>query len=652
MAKNRIATKSQAKARPDAAQLRAIERLLEDGQHEAALRRIGAALRRFPDHGGLHRALVEALEYTKGARVAELAAFAWAERRPNSLPAQEAMLGFAARHGRLLLADWTAEKVRALGGRTPGFPLDPGLIETLVGQLGAPDADVDAMVRSEIGRLHLEAKDFAGTLHWLDGVEIPSARNNRALALFHLDRAAEALTVFLANWEREPGNVFALAWAARLRLYQGAAAGARALAAPLAAADARHFEDALPQIETLLMLGEDQAAWSAFERARAKDWFDGAADLQRATLHHLGASAACRLGDLDAARQWWRAALDATADFTPARHNLSPSADLAIASRLPCIFERDYLPLAWSTALFADETNGIDQLDRLTAANCYLEAMYLGGAPTPLIGILLKRRAQQADPSAAELLRDFARLPLGTKHERVGFISALGELGCIRPGEAIPYFDGEQVRDVNVMGTEIHREPNESGLPPELDALLIEAIRCFNEDSFDAAERRLNDILAQRPEHPIALMNLATVRSAQGRTEDSLRLLRDLVDKHPDYLFGRCSLAQRLIDQRLNDQGALEEAQQLLDGLMERPRLHIQEVFLLWGTQAMLATVRGQAAAAASLLCSLDMLVVDDEDARRLDDMKDAIARLNPMQRFAQVIGSVLNAAPASEEEP
>jgi len=75
--------------------------------------------------------------------------------------------------------------VRALGGKTPGFPFDPSLTASLLDEAGARGAGVDALVCFDIGKLHLEAQDFAGTLRWLEGVDIPPARNNRALALFH-----------------------------------------------------------------------------------------------------------------------------------------------------------------------------------------------------------------------------------------------------------------------------------------------------------------------------------------------------------------------------------------------------------------------------------------------------------------------------------
>jgi len=407
LARKRAAAKSQNKPRPDAAQLKAIDRLLEEGKYREAVPRIRAALDRFPDHGGLHRALVEALEQSRGPQLAAVAAFAWAECRPNSLPAQQALMGLAISLGHLLLADRTAAKVRELGGQTPGFPLDSALTRSFLEELGAPDASLDAVVRFDIGRLHLEGQDFAGALRWLDGVDIPPARNNRALALFHLDRIDEARDAFLTNWERHPDNLFALGWAVRLRLYQGDATGALGLCTPLATSDARRPDDALAQVAVLLLLRQDQAAWDAFERARDQEWFDRHGDRTRAMVRHVGACAASRLGNDDAARRWWQAASDMGPDLALADANLDAAGDASSPSRWPGIFEYDNtLPNVWIKALREDRAGGAGMLDTLSASNAYLEALYLGGDPTlrTLVRFVIKHRVEHGDDAAARSL--------------------------------------------------------------------------------------------------------------------------------------------------------------------------------------------------------------------------------------------------------
>lgn len=641
MAKKSGETRSRTKPQPEPAQLKAIERLLDTEAYNEAVQRIRPLLSRFPDHGGLHRSLVEALQGSEGDQAAGLAAFKWAERRPNSLLAQETLLRYATALGHLLLAEDTASKVRELGGETPGFPIDPALKETLLRQPDGSPVSGAVMRRFDIGKLHLEGRDLAGVLHWLDGLELQPARNNRALALFHQGRAAEALEAFLANWEADGDNLFALGWAARLRLYLGDETGAQGLCTPLATAHPRRMEDALLQLDALLLLGQDGPAWAAFERARSSDWFASAGGPSGTVLRHCGACAASRLGLDEYARRLWQEALTIQPRHTLAQENLERLTRKGKAPSFPVLSDfHQALPMNWTQALYDARGEGdLAVLDTLKASNAYLKALYVGGDETfrRLIGFVLRRRAQRSDGVAVALLRELARLPVGTEDERFGFLSFLQTEGLIGRDETVSYWDGEQLREVRIRGTEIYRDPKESDLPPDLTGLMSEAITLANDRLPDAAETRLQAILERIPDHPVALGNLAAVRSQQGRHAEAMGLLREVVAKHPDYLFGRCNLAKTLIED-----GKLEEADTLLRGLSERERLHIQEAFAIYGALAMLSTARGDVAQAQSLLASLERMVEDEDDRRRMDQVTRAVARLAPGERFKRLLGAAV----------
>ena len=306
---------------PEAAQLRAIERLLAAQENTQAIQRLKPLVQRFPDHGGLRRLLIESLERSEGIRAAGLAAFEWAERRPNSVQAQGSLLTCALRLGHVLLADRAARRLRALGMATPGFPVTPEQLAELLALPDGTTATVEQIERFDIGKLYLDAQDFAGTVDRLDGLDILSARNNRAMALFHLGRIDEALTGFMAGWEADSDNLFALGWAARLRLYRGDETGARGLTIPLAAATARRLDDALLQLDALLLFRQDALAWDAFIRDTQCDWFDLGDHYPCAILHHFAACAASRLGKAADARRLWREALKLAPDFKLALHN-------------------------------------------------------------------------------------------------------------------------------------------------------------------------------------------------------------------------------------------------------------------------------------------------------------------------------------------
>ena len=645
MVKKPAHKKPTTKPQPEPAQLKAVERLLDGRDYAEAVRRIRALLVRFPDHGGLHRLLVGALERAEGPQVAAVAAFAWAERRPNSLPAQEALLHFAKARGHVMLAARTARQVRALGGETPGHPLDPALLSTMLVQPNGSRTSREVMERFDIGKLHLEGQDFAGALRWLGDLDVTPARNNAALARFHLGQIEEAAEAFLANWQRDPENLFALGYAARLRLYRGDADGARGLCTPLAAAQARRLEDAFGQVEPLLLLGENQSAWDAFKRAAESDWFELGDGPNRSRLCHYGACAAARLGLAEDARRWWRAARSADLSFQLPTSNLNALDRDGKAPPFPAVVElHQALPMTWIRALrTAKEDESLERLGSLGASNAYLKALYLAGEEMArkMAGFALRYRAARADADAAKLLRELARLPAGTKEERFGFLSFLQSEGLLGRDETVAYWDGEALREVRLFRTEIYREPADSDLPPALLDLLGEGIELTGERRLDEAEACFQSILRQVPDHPVALGNLAAVRSMQGRKEEATALLREVVAKHPDYLFARCNLAKTLIFD-----GRLDEAEALLKGLAERERMHVQDAFALYGALVLLHRAKGDEDAVQSFLRNLEAMAVDEDDRERLAQVRRLLVQLDPERHFEAFLKGAAQSGP------
>ena len=339
-------------SQPEPAQLKAIERLIQDRDYARAIARARALVRRFPDHGGGWRLLVDALAHGQGNAAAGLAAYQWAERRPNSLPAQEALLALAADCRHLLLADQAAARVRELGGETHGFPLPEHLME---GFLEAPDGSRtthEELIRFDIGKLHLDAQDFAGAVRMLETIDTTPARNNRAIALFHLGRIQDALCGFLDAWQQDPDNLFGLGWAIRMRLYLGDETGARGLTVPLAQGAARRGEDAYGQISALLLLQENQAAWDAFERSSQTEWASMETGPMGAERLNLGGCAASRLGHGDQAEALWKRSLQLNPKLAHAERNLDALERNGAPPAYPELLDHTHvLPLAWVNAL-------------------------------------------------------------------------------------------------------------------------------------------------------------------------------------------------------------------------------------------------------------------------------------------------------------
>ena len=87
----------------------------------------------------------------------------------------------------------------------------------------------------------------------------------------------------------------------------------------------------------------------------------------------------------------------------------------------------------------------------------------------------------------------------------------------------------------------------------------------------------------------MALSNLAGILQALGEPHDEvMRLFREALARDPDYLFARCGLAHGLVQE-----GRLDEARQLLDGLIERGELHVSEFRALSVAQRAVAQAAG-----------------------------------------------------------
>ncbi|WP_371079137.1 hypothetical protein, partial [Salmonella enterica] len=87
-------------------------------------------------------------------------------------------------------------------------------------------------------------------------------------------------------------------------------------------------------------------------------------------------------------------------------------------------------------------------------------------------------------------------------------------------------------------------------------------------------------------------------------------------------------------------------AHQLLEGLTQRPRLHIQDVFALFGALAMLNRARGQNQEADALIANLEQLVKDEDDERLLAQAKRRVERATAEGRATSVLRTLLKSPP------
>jgi tetratricopeptide (TPR) repeat protein len=153
--------------------------------------------------------------------------------------------------------------------------------------------------------------------------------------------------------------------------------------------------------------------------------------------------------------------------------------------------------------------------------------------------------------------------------------------------------DGEW-RELLFLGFEIYDEPKRKHAP-QVERWAQEATLALHEADWSRAERLLDQALAIEPDAPDLLNNRAIAYSLQGRAEEAEALIRQIHERHPDYLFARVGLAQRHIER-----GEFKEARELLDPLLHRKRLHYSEFDSLCGATIQLHLAEGNRDAARS----------------------------------------------------
>lgn len=613
---------SAAASKPDAGQMTAIERLLGTGRYQDALSRAQALSQAFPGHSGLWRMQIDALQALGDEPRAALLAYRWARQRPNSVPAQQALLEACLGANHLFLAVRTIEHLRALNPTEQRMtrPPRPDALEEFLVMPDGTRATPEQMEQFDCAQIHLNAREFDGALSLLEPLSILSARNNRGVCLFNLGRIDEARAVFDAAWRDDPDNLFALSWVLQLRLYRGDEDGARGLATPLAVSRARRADDAMLQLQGLLLIGEDQAANAAFERASGEDWFGDEPDVSHAWFQHLGACAACRVHQPEAARERWKKALRLHTGIPLFKENLAEIARCSgSAPAYPSVLDSSRsLPLAWLERMQEfrkDEAAARIYLQEIDAANVFLKRLYLAGNQglRALLAILLRLRAKAGDGEASAVLKSLITLPAGSNQERLDMLNALRELGAFETGDLVDFWGQDGPTKIKLFTQTVYHDPTDSGLPPDLDDLLDQSIEHGHAGRHAAAEDCLRRILRKVPDHPIALGNLAMMRVYQGAIAEGEELLERTVERHPDYLHARCNLAQLMI---AGDR--LERAKALLAPVTQRSELHAQDYYLLVLTNAMLLKATGDPEGAQRMIDGLEQLVEDNDDAKRI----------------------------------
>jgi tetratricopeptide (TPR) repeat protein len=431
------------------------------------------------------------------------------------------------------------------------------------------------------------------------------ALNNLSLASFgegNFDQAIAAAQRVLAL---DADNYHALANLVRFCVVAGRHAEALAAAERLKALHSSAPGLWLKKAEALSYLGDDAGV---LEALRSRQHAGESDARSQALLYHLAAVAASRLGKEKEARGYWQRALQVMPGCEPARDNLDDLAQPVGKRHAPWPFAMtNWLPQEPVGELVRRLKPVARARDDQAVTNEVRR--YLQNHPelTALVPILFDR----GDPAAREFafrlcrmaetpelhqaLADFALSRRGPDELRLEALQAAVRAGLLSSGAHRVFLDG-QWRETLAFGFELHGEAI-TPHSPAVEPLARQAIEAIHKGDGPRGERLLRKALELEPDSIPLRNNLASAYLAQGRGQEAEAEIRAIHAEHPDYLFGRVNMSQFYVRE-----GRLDKAQEMLDPLLSRRRLHFTEFASLCMGQINLLLARGERQAAQSWL--------------------------------------------------
>lgn len=570
--------------------------MAESGDLTKARRQITDLRRRTPDFKPLLALAWEIEDLANNSMAAAARAYDWLHASPNSTTAAEALHRSASKAGMPALALRAARQLQQdQAGLSPS--IEP--FDTPFGPLNFEQA-----CAVDLSRMHLSDGNFDAAETVLRDMDHPSARNNRAIALFSAGRIQQAQELIEANWQAEPSNLFALERVARWRCWRWGLPSAAGLSAPLLHTDAKRPEDATARVHGLLFLRQWDGADHAWQSSVNEAFWDFVRPEHRAEFHYAGAVAALQSAQMEEALQRLRIALEAD----PAHQ---PSIDLQVSLVSGNHSHEIQVSDLWFAQAWLDRATKLRDLapalqesefDALCDA-CDAHADYLGwvaemGGSTmrALALAILQRRARQRNEAAVAQLQQLLKLPCGPDAVRMRLYSWLRDQELIAVGQTLQIWMQGKLRDTDFQRIEIDQEPRPSPFPAKGAALYEQIHAAIGRSHLHKAQDMAKQLLKMYPQEPMALGVLAAIKEGlQHPQHEVTALYQQAYAVDPTYLFALCGLARAYIHD-----GLFEKARALLkERVLNRTKFHFSEYRSVLLTQRALALATGEPTAGA-----------------------------------------------------
>ncbi len=549
------APKRKLQAKPQSAQIAAIEQLIHAGNHVAARQRLQALRQTYPDYTPLLRLAWDIEEQSGQHMSATARAYDWHQAAPNSEMALSALSQSAQNQGLLALALYAQECLGALHGipaRTHTNAMD--------GPFGR--VTFQMMVKGDLAQMHTSDNNPKATIALLKDATHPAGRNNLATAWFMTGEVQKAHDIALATWQDFPDNMYALGLMVRWRCWLQGLDRCKGFAAPLLATRPQRSEDAIARIETLRFLDEEALAQRAWQDSQAADFWKESDDSQVTgfkSLKTAGASMQVFAGN-------WL--------------GLGWLTDLMAAARtLTDVVSQDLSPQVNQKLL---------SLDAHTDYLC--RAIVLGDQLASSIAlIILKKRSLLPDAAAQAALLALLKQPKGTDKERMELLQWMVENALASSTDPTDIWIQGKLQPMLSKKIALTSEPLETLFAVQEDPRYTDFLDLCRKkrlrDALDLALQLCQDF----PDDPPVWTNLATVKEGLHHPQTELdQLFAHAYAIDPTYIFACTGWAICLARQ-----GRTDEANALLKPLAQRTEFHITQYRSLLNAQVVVAQAMG-----------------------------------------------------------
>jgi tetratricopeptide (TPR) repeat protein len=435
------------------------------------------------------------------------------------------------------------------------------------------------------------------------------AINNLAQMYYMEGNISKAMQICEQAIAISPENIHALANYARMLFITGRETYALEITTRLRKSETPAADRWTKIAETLGFIGDDDGLLDLYSRVKAEKQLSD--EYVRPFFYHLVAVAYANRGDEKEAKVLWNKVLELDPTFEFALENLE---DLKLPKH-----ERNG-PWAYTTQdWFPSMTRELET--EIGGSGKHVEKTFKNFIHNhPEILRLASALYQRGDPSSREFLiglvgitenedlvaatKEFALGQQGSDKLRLEAAQMLSRNKSLPNGLARMWIEGE-CREILMLAFEINGKIR-TDLPKAGMEIYFQSYEALKNEDGAKAQRILEDGIKIYPNSPSLLNNLAFAYQIQGNLDKSRRMLDEVLERFPDYLFGMVAKARVEIK---NDNYAA--AQELISRAMQRESFHFSEFETLCAVQIDLFLLEGRADSAEQWLGIWEKMIPD-----------------------------------------